>query len=384
MGEAHSIYPRVSNCLCATLSAALLIFILAAAVAGEGHFAKGGDGFSGFYRQRDLPGGQSPVLSYRGSTTLAAAVSAVGGIMLERDEIIFPLRGDSGSGPRFHLSLLDGERVQLRLDGLVYTMTSTSWELQPLVELAEQDQVALVSLIGGPKSDEERSWNSSIEREHPGSAVFFIEVHPALMDTMLGMQLLLTDIALVNGGQFEEIGRIQSLLAGEFPDQTFKTVRSAIHPDTLRFWLPDWETADDHRISIDQRYDSYVISDFKINYNVEIEEQVATVRGAPAHEFWKLTEVNELVERDGEQELLVYSEYLFVPDINALSRRRGWVFLAKAPELWDTTRRAGSLLALFRQLRRDDSESWMAFRDAVRALPPAPEVETPRAWILSQ
>jgi len=365
----------LSSRVLAICTALATLVLLPTLVLAEGaHFKRSGDGFSGFYRVSDIPGGQRPSLQ---SVRMGpSALKFVGGVILQKDEVqTIP---DDADLERMSVSLTQDRRLAMKAGDRAFIATVESWELRPLVEVAESDQPSMVSLLGVPKSEGERQWELTHDR------VFFIEVHPALSDTLLGMQLVLADLALVDFGSFTEVRRVQELLKRDEPTLLVGSPRPTPKGDTLVFWNPPWASAAEQEAvlrlpKVDAQ--GYVIADDTIEYTLTVDDASAIASGAPFHQFWR-EQIKWSLRFDGD-ELVRVPEVVptLLDDFNGVCRESGWALMAESPEIWDTVRRTGFWLAVFREAKRDDPAAWGAFRDAVRALPDPPKVETPRAWI---
>jgi hypothetical protein len=310
------------------------------------------------------------------------ALRKVGGVILQQEEI--RTRPAQEHEPQHvSVSLMQDGRVSVKVGDLSFTATVEPWMLKPLVAIAESGQPSLVSLLGEAISDEEIRWEEEVSSKHNATA-FFIEVHPALLDTLLGMQLLLADIALVGNDSFDEVRRVQNLLKEDNPLLMVGAARPTPEGDSVVFWNPPWAISASREATIQLSridWDGYVIADDTVNYSLSVTERVAAVDGAPFHHFWQDVPRARMLFRDGKVILIDDFDPVLLDEFNSVCRETGWALMAASPEIWDTVRRAGFWLAVFRQVKREEPAAWREFSNAVRALPDPPMIETPRAWI---
>jgi len=349
------------------------LVLTACAVLGTARMDDGGgrieSNFAGFRAVKVIPGAEHrPVPAVRAGDVGAAAV--VGGVILERE--LIDVSSIAKNGDAVAVSLRPDGNVLLTLGDKNFVGRGEPWMLVPMVNVVESGQVSLVSLLGKPNK-QEATWRKELQLTRKDvAAVFFVEMHPKLLHSMLGMQLLLADMALVKvgGDSFSDVQNIQS----DFDTQLGVGWRDrAIEPPVeskIVFWNPNWGSAADQpvwRAIRSARTDGYIITDTDVQYLVSpYQNGDLLAKGAPAHSFWR--------RRGGEIE--------FNDELNAEMRSSGWAIMSQAQETWDTTRRAGWWLAMFREVKARTPVSWKQFVEDVGKLPKPREVETPRAWVV--
>ena len=165
--------------------------------------------------------GRTALRSYR-------FLSRVGGVNFETS---IDLSGISAELD-YDMSLPDGRRARIEVNGEEYSLPLYDWELKPIAEYAASNYTAAVSIFGeGPESENFR----------------YIDYHPAFEDTHLGMRLLQADILLMDPVTFSEVplenGR-KVYRPGEAKEQSLKTRlngASAIHnmmaSETYHAWI---------------------------------------------------------------------------------------------------------------------------------------------------
>lgn len=154
----------------------------------------------------------------------------------------------------------DGERGTVDIDGQKFTLPLYDWELAPIVNYADSEYTAVVSIFGeGPDRED----------------YYYIDYHPALEDTHLGMRLLQADIMLMDPVTFSEA-----------PSESGKKVYMAGEAH---------EGAEEDRflsallvqsMLVDAQYQAWVLTDNETRPSLRFEEDVVGVYMNPYYYFW--------------------------------------------------------------------------------------------------
>ena len=167
----------------------------------------------------------------------------------------------------------DGTRTTINLDGINYTIPLYDWELRPIVNYADSEYTAVVSVLGdGP----------DIERYR------YVDYHPAFEDTHLGMRLLQADIILMKPSIFTEAPKVNGeavYLAGE--------QRERSEAERMLASLKIYE------MMRTQDFRSWVLTDTGLEPQLIKTEDTITVELEPYFFFWwsDVSTVQELLDR---------------------------------------------------------------------------------------
>lgn len=362
-----------------TLALLLAISQLAPEVCGGsgGHFAR--SGFSGFYRASEIGGKNHPVPNL---SMGPQALASVGGVIFQQDTITLSPWVRSSD---LRLELADDGAVVLECRGTALRCVIPPWILRPLVEIVESGQPSLVSLIGGPRTKEEIAWTLGVVDiggysvpTRSGQGVFFVEMHPKLYGTLLGMELLFLDMSLIhNGAHIAEVDRLYNVVLKESNHPTYSSLGD------IDFLGPNWDS-DSLRAAIRNsgvlkpgEWEGYVFTDSDTKFTLDLSAEPAVAGGWPYYHFF--VEYN--------------NQFVLLDDVNDWSADNGWVYTLRP--LWEEARRAAWWMAVFRTIKEDRDTSWfqkgLRWRDnwthflwsVRRRHPEAAPLETPRAWVVS-
>jgi hypothetical protein len=301
-------------------------------------------------------------------------------------------------------SLADGRRATVTLNGTKYTLPLYDWELKPIVNYANTKHTAVVSIFGeGPDN----------------TNYYYIDYHPAFLDTHLGMRLVQSDIILMDPMTFSEA-----------PTSGNKPV---YFPGESRQISADQRMILALKISalLNEKYQAWVLTDTDVDYGLTDNGGVLQVTTTPYFYFWKsdisdhermLSEYNKLRSKvmvlapkyqqllaeyeNGNQSVVSELNQLqtkLEPDFNRLEtlsnalenyepkvlevntltervRTNYSNLVGLAPFVFEAVNKTAQYSAFFRGAKKSNLQDWTDFRNEVIRSINLPFVETPNQF----
>ena len=305
----------------------------------------------------------------------------------------------------------DGERLSVVGDGREHVAPLFDWQLRPIAMFADSEFTAAVSLFGdGPNRD----------------AYYYIEMHEAFENTLLGMRLLHANILLMNLTDHWQLPRLHGrtvLGAGErLPDSNAardaaRTLREVMELESFHAWVltdvgaPSEVTRLDRVITArpyyafwSARFDDYQrafegltrqldllepqigaeatnITTMEAEYDAAVARGEAETATALFERYQTAqAERNRLV---GQFNRLVEQRDALEPEVTIATRVTARMQTAQDelrafnPSVYDAVVNTAGYAALFRHIRRTNPTGWTAFRAAVDDIEVVPAVRTP-------
>jgi hypothetical protein len=153
----------------------------------------------------------------------------------------------------------DGSRFQLASNRGVLTLRGYDWQLVPLVKYVDSDYTALLSLFGpGPERDRN----------------YYIQYHPAIKNTLLGLRLLQSDIVFMNPVGLRMLPRFEN-----------KTIlgKGELEPDGAKSFIAAKEL---ESIMRDVDAESWTLLDGAETPAFSAENNSIVLQGRPHYYFW--------------------------------------------------------------------------------------------------
>lgn len=276
----------------------------------------------------------------------------------------------------------NGSRLQLTVDGKAIYPTIPDWQLKPIAEYADSEYTALISLFGeGPDSER----------------YYYIDYHPALEDTLLGLRLLQSDILFMDVGSFNQLpSKDGEVVLGHMENSDYE-----VNPSNLIRVVTELSSQD---------YQAWILTDIDESANVELRDDSLWIGINPYYYFWTMdySGIEEIVERYEE----TYNRYERAFNANnfsvaaqledtltELEEQAGEIEPAVQPvtALTDAFKsspdmisnlnpvvresvvRTAQYAALFRAIKESDSSIWNIFLTDIKNID-LQEVETPNQW----
>ncbi|MGR9500090.1 hypothetical protein ACU8OJ_25330 (plasmid) [Rhizobium leguminosarum] len=355
-----------------TLTASLLIVISIAFAAG--HFAS----VIRFAQDRTLAPRDVPIYGNEVSRVAGAAflvarrvgqsdvyadqtVRTIGGVIYQ--ETARPAQRLSGSqiDLAYNPSLPDGSRLEVRIDGKTFKTKLFDWALVPISNFANSPNTAVVSLLARPQSPAERSFERT--RALTGKAIFWIQVHPDLKNTLVGFNALLTDAMLLQGNpgstrKFTEslTPKIVGWNASRLDDAKSLTASQGLSSLlSTRVWH------------------TYIFNDLNSDYVFSTEGDTFVIKGAlPTYHFFRFD--------DGAlaRPVPTLTNALRVRVESLGSKEEGLRILDQA--VYDTSYKTAEWAAFFRYMKANHHPKWAAYLASLDRAANVLAVETPVAW----
>jgi hypothetical protein len=320
----------------------------------------------------------------RSGLTSMAVLGRVGGINLEGKAVLdASLRGQPPQ-LRYEPAQPDGHRLSVTMNGVTYHPYIADWKLKPITLLADSPFTADVSLFGdGPDRNK----------------YYYIQYHPALKDTLLGLRLLQADVMLIdpeNLSRVPELGGRAVLGEGEqLPDEAkSRQAAMSIQDEML-----------DHPIQ------SWILTDINTSTQITIQDNRLKLQAAPYYYFWTtdqekfrfqlkalkdsaaaattqeeknrvradavalLLKLRSLEDHanDNEQPIALTD----ISNILAQQQTRLWDL---NPTVWAAVLQTTRFAAFFRVVKSTDPLGWRAFVTRVSQVTIYPAVQTPTQW----
>lgn len=179
-----------------------------------------------------------------------AILGRVGGINLEGTAVLDVTLASQVPQLRYDPSQPDGSRLSVTVGGKVHHPWLPDWQLKPIALLADSQYTADVSLFGdGP------------DREH----FFYVQFHPALKDTLLGLRLLQADVMLIDPDSLRHVpefnGHAVLGLGEQLPDEVKSAEASTkLQEDMAHHPIQSWILTDiDAPIRVTQTTDKFSV-----------------------------------------------------------------------------------------------------------------------------
>jgi hypothetical protein len=310
-------------------------------------------------------------------------LTRVGGVNIEGVAAFNPPVATADFAIHYNPANSDGKRLEIKAWGTTYTFNLPDWELKPLALLADSNYTADVSLFGdGP------------DRDH----YFYIQYHPALKDTLLGLRILQADMMLIDPKDLSKApkwnGRVVLGLGEQLPSAD-KSVAAATEIIKMTELYP---------------IQSWVLTDINAQTVVEKSGTTISINAHPYYYFWTssenrlhwqydlLKEFEKRVSDETEktkiesrlQEILDEAEKLIsapqgsapeaLTEITTKLQKREQLLADLNPLVWHVVVDTAKYSAIFRYIKQHDPTDWAAFARQVRAIAISPAVKTPTEW----
>jgi hypothetical protein len=309
----------------------------------------------GLYTSSDLGTSRPKALAASPGSPRAALLQGIGGVVLQ---------GKVAENRSIQLRY-NGSEKALEIaaqNGVIARLDVPLWRLDPLVAIVQSESTAMATIADEPTREEKYAPLFS-NLEHDTSRKFFINVHPALRDRLLGMHMIMADIILVDTftrPSVEWVKAIQNALARQFPQK--------VHPCSQSESETELHSNAILRELVPPNSSTYVLNDFTVNYSIDDQ----TVKGTPVYSFYTVTQIFDA--KPGE-----------TPELDPVTNGRGTIPITKlrtlcAP-LIDSFVNSARTLAVLRYVKDRHTSEWNKFLKQRPDTSPIDTIETPRVWI---
>ena len=243
---------------------------------------------------------------------------------------------------------VDGNRAIITLNDDIFSLPLWDWQLKPIATYAESDYTAVVTLFGdGPSS----------------LFYYYIDYHPALKNTHLGVRLFQADVFLMDTYAFSQAPTVDGepvYYSGESVEAASDVrLRSSLE---LKATLTDVD------------FQSWVLTDVDAEIALEYGESELHVHLQPYYYFWKAEDDPAVSKRTGEPAIRS------LPTLTSAIRGMQRLIDEGVPFLAEAVRTTAAYAALFRGVKRAAPASWAAFIGEVEQKIHLEPVETPNQF----
>jgi hypothetical protein len=273
--------------------------------------------------------------------------SGVGGVLFQATALPMGNAVNQPLSLRYDPAKDDGQRLIVTVGTSEIVPPLYDWQLIPIARYADSEYNACITLLGQPTYPE---MITGSRRD------MYLEVHPALSNTLIGFNLFLIDAMLINPDRIRRIPGAFSETVRGYNDGEFNETRSAASAGQMSRILSSWEYG----------YSSYIYTDCETNISYDVIDGQLVFMGVPTYRFLLLDHTNKTatVNRQINMEAI-----LFRPRITALN-----------PAVYATAETTAQWAALFRRVKEQDSGGWNTFMEQIAGIEAEPSITIPRVW----
>lgn len=282
-------------------------------------------------------------------------VRTIGGVILQ--ETAKPEASLAGKeiDLRYNKTLPDGHRLQIKIGGQQFKSNLFDWALIPISNYANSQNTAVISLLGSSHTTAEETFEQqqAIFFKRP---IFWVQVHPALKDTLIGFNALLTD-AMFLGGDPSRVRKYTERLkpkivgwnSSGFIEQSSATASQKF--STL-LSQAQWET--------------YIFNDLDSAFTVATQGDMLVINGRnPTYHFFDDIANSAAPNKD----LTEAIRNLGAAEFNSLN-----------PAVYSTAYYTARWASFFRYMKHSQPEKWSSYLTSLDEATGVFAVETPVAW----
>ena len=292
----------------------------------------------------------SLTVSARGRKTVSyGVVSKVGGVLFQA--VAIP--DASVEGMPVNLEYRTGYGLTVIIGDTAVTADLYDWQLIPIARFAATEYTACVTLLGSPKTgDEKRLYNSNPR------AYMFAAFHPDFINTLVGMNLFFIDAMLVDRN-IDRMRQVTGSLSGVIPgynDIGVDENESADGAGHIRNLL----------LNRSNIWHSYIYTDYGTDIQYGITDGKLAFTGYPSYLFVRINDNTETVTVN--------------ETLNAQIRRDIQHVRAINPVVYRAAEQTAQWAAFFRMVKEQYPQAWEDFVSQIDGVVPEVHIETPRSW----
>jgi hypothetical protein len=276
-----------------------------------------------------------PIASGIGGVLFQATAAPTGNAVNQPLSVSYDPAKDDGQ--RLVVTVGTGEIVPLLYD----------WQFIPIARYADSEYNACITLLGKP---------TSLERLTGDRRNMYLEVHPALSNTLIGFNLFLVDAMLINPDRIRRIPGAFSETVQGYNDREFDETKNASSVEQVSWLLSEWSYG----------YSSYIYTDSETNINYDVIDGQLVFRGVPTYQFLLLDSTHKTATVNRRINL---EAVLFRPLITALN-----------PAVYTTAETTAQWAAFFRRVKQQDASGWDVFIEQIAGVQAEPSITIPRVW----
>jgi hypothetical protein len=293
----------------------------------------------------------SLTVSARGRETVSYGVaSRVGGVIFQAVAVPAEDVADMPVSLEYSAEQPDGQRLTVTIGNTAVTADIYDWQLIPTARFAATEDTACVTLLGDPKTDEEKRLRNSNPR-----AYMFAEFHLDFINTLTGMNLFFIDAMLV-GRNIDRMRQVTTTLTGVIPgynDIDVDENESAASSAHIRQLIP-------------VSFGSYIYTDYGTDIQYGITDGKLTFAGFPSYLFLRPDDITETVTINETLNAQIRQDIQHIRAIN--------------PVIYRAAEQTSQWAAFFRMVKEQYPQAWEGFIAQISGVAPEVQVETPRYW----
>ena len=293
----------------------------------------------------------SLTVSARGRETVSYGVaSRVGGVIFQAVAVPAEDVADMPVSLEYSAEQPDGQRLTVTIGNTAVTADIYDWQLIPTARFAATEDTACVTLLGDPKTDEEKRLRNSNPR-----AYMFAEFHPDFIGSLVGMNLFFIDAMLVDRN-IDRMRQVTNTLTGVIPgyndidvDENESTAGSEYISRLLYGYTG-----------------SYIFTDYGTDIRYGITDGKLTFTGSPSYLFLRPDDITETVTINETLNAQIRQDIQHIRAIN--------------PVIYRAAEQTSQWAAFFRMVKEQYPQAWEGFIAQISGVAPEVQVETPRYW----
>jgi hypothetical protein len=254
----------------------------------------------------------------------------------------------------------DGRRLSLTIGGMAVTTELYDWEIIPVAQFVESGYTACMTLLDEPQTPDE----ITTHWENYDKGIRWVNFHPSLGNTLIGLNLFFADAMLVNPDLMQ------------FADEAFNEQIPGYHITGRNLRSMSRERRMLNTAGIELllgiellygSYNSYIYTDYGTVISYRIENNQLMFSGVPTYMFVKndyTTDSSTVATEMNEQFKKLYRN-----------------IIAINPTVYRTAERTAQWAAFFRMVQNDYPAVWQEFTGQIAGIEASPKTQTPRYWL---
>ncbi|MDR2701290.1 MAG: hypothetical protein LBB72_02530 [Spirochaetaceae bacterium] len=256
----------------------------------------------------------------------------------------------------------DGRRLVLTIGNTTVTTELYDWQIIPIAQFVESGFNACMTLYDDPENPEEEK----IDDCYDEGEIYWANFHPALGDTLIGLNLFFVDAMLLNPFIMQNTNKAFS---AQIPGYhiTWRSEQKIVI--TLTRKARNFFEMLEREQDVIKSWNSYIYTDYGTQISYRIENRQILFSGVPAYLFVKNNHANKTVAEAKELNERIIAMH---DDIYAIN-----------PTVYRTAEKTAQWAAFFRMVQAEYPQTWQLFIRQIAGIEASPKVELPRYWLPS-
>jgi len=256
----------------------------------------------------------------------------------------------------------DGRRLVLTIGNTTVTTELYDWEIIPIARFVESGFNACMTLYDRTRNPEEER----IDKKYKEGEIYWANFHPALGDTLIGLNLFFVDAMCINPGLMQNTDKIftEAILGYHTTWRSEQKIVTALARKPYEFFQKLRQEQQENK-----SWNSYIYTDYGTQISYRIENRQIVFNGVPRYILVKNNHANKTVTVAKE-----LNEYIIAKhdDIYAVN-----------PTVYRCAEKTAQWAALFRMVQAEYPQIWQLFINQIAGIEVVPKIETPRYWLPS-